>query len=197
VSVAKVRRELDRHGLLLVTDPVLPSVAGIVAREPVQGSWWSHPASHAIFAVLERLDDADDTLLVKLVSGKQTFVAKTLWRDFFSVVTAQERWQTQGLSREDRSLLRRIESGDRVRAAKGSNALETRLLAHGTNVHTESGAHAKVLTSWKVCMQDLHFRLRAKDPAASKTPFEERLDTWASEFGKKATLPWRKRGNLP
>ena len=77
MSVAKVRRELDRHGLLLVTDPVLPSVAGIVAREPVKGSWWSHPASLAIFAVLDRLDDAEDTLLVKLVSGKQTFVAKT------------------------------------------------------------------------------------------------------------------------
>ncbi len=192
MSVAKVRRELDRHGLLLVTDPVLPSVAGIVAREPVKGSWWSHPASHAIFAVLERLDDAEDTLLVKLISGKQTFVAKTLWRDFFSVVTAKERWQTEGLSREDRSLLRRVESGDRVRAAKGSKMLETRLLVHGKNVHTETGAHAKVLTSWTVCTQDLHFRFRKQDPEASKTPFEERLDTWASEFGKKATLPWRK-----
>ena len=193
MSVAKVRRELDRHELLLVTDPVLPSVAGIVAREPVKGSWWSHPASQAIFAVLERLDDAEDTLLVKFISGKQTFVAKTLWRDFFSVVTAKERWQTEGLSREDRSLLRRVESGDHVRAAKGSKLLETRLLVHGKNVHTESGAHAKMLTSWKVCMRDLHFRFRAKDPVASKTPFEERIDAWASEFGKKATLPWQTR----
>ena len=110
MSVAGVRRELDRHGLLLVNNPVLPSVAGIVAREPVKGSWWSHPASHPIYAVLERLDDAEDTLLVKLISGKQTFVAKTRWRDFFSAVTAKERWQTEGLSREDRSLLRRVES---------------------------------------------------------------------------------------
>ena len=193
MSVAGVRRELDRHGLLLVTDPVLPSVAGIVAREPVKGSWWSHPASHAIFAVLESLDDAGDTLLVKLISGKQTFVDKTLWRDFFSVATAKERWQTEGLSREERSLLRRAESGDRIRAAKGSKTLETRLLVHGKNVHTESGAHAKVLTSWKVCMQDLHFRFRAKDPEASKTPFEEHIHAWVSEFGKKATLPWQTR----
>ena len=192
MSVAKVRRELKRHGLLLVTDPVLPSVAGIVARGPVKGSWWSHPAARAIFAVLERLDDEGDTLLVKLISGKQTFVDKKLWRDFFSVVTSKARWQTDGLSREDRSLLRRVESGDHVRAAKGSKMLETRLLVHGKNVHTETGAHAKVLTSWTMCMQDLHFRFRAKDPEASRTPFEERLDTWASEFGKKATLPWRK-----
>ena len=193
MSVAKVRRELKRHGLLLVTDPVLPSVAGIVARGPVKGSWWSHPAARAIFAVLERLDDKGDTLLVKLISGKQTFVDKKLWRDFFSVVTSKARWQTDGLSREDRSLFRRVESGDHVRAAKGSKMLETRLLVHGTNVHTETGAHAKVLTSWKVCMQELHFRFHAKDPEASKTSFEERIDAWASEFGKKSTLPWQTR----
>ena len=193
MSVVKVRRELDRHGLLLVTDPVLPSVAGIVAREPVTGSWWSHPASHAIFAVLEHLDDAEDTLLVKLISGKQTLVDKALWRDFFSVATAKARWQTAGLSWEDRLLLRRVESGDRVHAAKGSKTLETRLLVHGKNVHTETGAHAKVLTSWKVCMQELHFRFRNQDPEASKTPFEGRIDAWASEFGKKTKLPWQTR----
>ncbi len=147
----------------------------------------------SIFAVLEHLDDAEDTLLVKLISGKQTLVDKTLWRDFFSVATAKARWQTAGLSREDRSLLRRVESGNRVRAAKGAKILETSLLVHGKNVHTESGAHAKVLTSWKVCMQELHFRLGNQDPEASKTPFEERIDAWASEFGKKAKLPWQTR----
>ena len=193
MSVAKVRRELDRHGLLLVTDPVLPSVAGIVARGPVKGSWWSHPASQAIFAVLERLDDEEDTLLMKLISGKQTFVDKKLWRDFFSVATAKARWQTDGLSREDRSILRRVESGDHVRAAKGSKMLETRLLVHGKNIHTETGAHAKVLTSWKACMQELHFRFRNQDPETSKTSFEERIDAWASEFDKKSTLPWQTR----
>ena len=190
---ARVRRELERQGLLLVTDSVLPSVAGIVAREPVKGSWWSHPASHAIFAVLERLDDAPDTLLVKLVSGKQTFVARTLWRDFFSVATAKARWQTAGLSPDDRSLLRRIESGERVRAAKSSKLLESRLLAHGTNVHTETGAHAKVLTSWDLCMKDLRFRLRAKNPDASKRVFEQHIGAWTSELGKKSKLPWQTR----
>lgn len=193
MSVAEVRRELDRHGILLVTDSVLPSVAGIVAGEPVQGSWWSHPASHAIYAVLERLDDAGDTLLVKLVSSKQTYVAEALWRDFFSVATAKARWQTEGLSREERTLLRRVEAGEHVRAKKGAKTLETRLLAHGRNVHTQSGAHAKVLTSWALCMQELGFRFRAKDPEDSKTPFEERIDRWKSKYGKKATLPWPKR----
>jgi len=193
VSVADVRRELDRQGLLLVTDAVLPSVAGIVAGEPVNGSWWSHPASHAIYAVLERLDDAGDTFVVKLVSSKQTFVAEALWREFFSVATAKAKWQTDGLSREERALLRRVESGEHVRAKKGTKTLETRLLAHGRNVHTDSGAHAKVLTSWTLCMQDLGFRLRSKNLEDSKKPFEERLDTWKAEYGRKATLPWPTR----
>lgn len=193
VSVAEVRRELDRQGLLLVTDAVLPSVAGIVAGEPVRGSWWSHPASHAIYAVLERLDHAGDTLLVKLVSNKQTFVAQALWREFFSVATAKAKWQTQGLSGEERALLRRVESGEQVRAKEGARTLEARLLVHGRDVHTESGAHAKVLTSWTFCMQDLRFRFRAKDPEDSKTPFEERIDAWKAEYGKKATLPWPAR----
>ena len=193
MTVAKVRRELERQGLLLVTDPVLPSVAGIVAEEPVKGSWWSHPASHAIFAVLEALDDAGDTLLVKLVSSKQTFVAHTLWREFFSVATAKAAWQTRGLTRGDRALLRRVESGERVRGAKNAKTLETRLLAHSRNVHTDSGAHAKELTSWTVCMEGLGFRLRPKDPDASKQPFEDRIAVWAKDLGKTSKLPWQER----
>ncbi len=193
MSLARVRRALERQGLLLVTDPVLPSVAGIVAREPVTGSWWSHPRSHEIFSLLERLDEGGYALLVKLVSGKQTFVDTALWRDFFSVATAKARWQTQGLSRADRSLLRRVETGDPVRAGTGSKTLESRLLAHGKNVHTETGAHAKVLTSWKSSAQELRYRFRAKDPVASQKPFEARIDTWKAEYGKKATLPWQAR----
>ena len=193
MSLARVRRALDRQGLLLVTDPVLPSVAGIVAREPVKGSWWSHPRSHEIFSVLERLEACDHALLVKLISGKQTVMDKTLWRDFFSVATAKATWQTQGLTTEERSLLRRIESGDPVRAGKGAKTLETRLLAHGKNVHTETGAHAKVLTSWSSCAQELGFRFRGKDPLASRRLFEERIDSWKNEYGKKATLPWQAR----
>lgn len=193
MSVAAVRRELERQGLLLVTDPVLPSVAGIVAKEPVKGSWWAHPKSHAIFAVLEALEDAGDTLLVKLVSTKQTFVAPRLWREFFSVATAKSPWQMRGLTREERALLRTVDSGERVRGAKNAKTLEVRLLAHGKNVHTDSGAHAKELTSWKTCVKELRFSFRPKEAEASTKPFEDCVASWADELGKKSKLPWQER----
>ena len=51
----KVLSSLESFGLLLVSDRAFPSVAGLVAGEPVRGSWWSHPMAHTIFAVDEML----------------------------------------------------------------------------------------------------------------------------------------------
>jgi hypothetical protein len=141
---------LERQGLLLVTDPVLPSVAGIVAREPVRGSWWSHPKSHEIFSLLERLDAGGGVLLVKLVSGKQTFVDKTLWRDFFSVATAKATWQTRGLSPTDRSLLRRVETGDPVRAGSQTRIdAAVRVLAKENSL--SGGVHHGMFRAHSMC----------------------------------------------
>ena len=89
-----------------------------------------------------------------------------------------------------------MESGERVRGARNAKTLETRLLAHGRNVHTESSSHAKELTSWKTCIHDLGFRFRSKDPEASKKPFEDRVAVWAAELGKQSNYPGN-RGNVP
>ncbi len=192
MSLSRVLRELEQQGLLLVTDPVLPSVTRIVAGEPVKGSWWSHPASHAIFSVIESLEDDKSALLVKFVSGKQTFVHRRLWREFFSIATAMETWQTSGMSARAHSLLRRLESEGELSPGKGeATELETRLLAQGMNIHTESGAHRKVYRSWSACMQSLDFRLRPKGTGESKKVFEECMDRWKAKHGKTAKLPWR------
>ena len=65
--VARVVRELERHGLVLETDAKLPSLVAIVTGAPVRGSWWGHPLGHTIFAVGEALYEHPDVLLVKLV----------------------------------------------------------------------------------------------------------------------------------
>ncbi len=75
-----VDRLLEEHGVLLeaARGPV-PSVAELVAGEPIRGSWWAHPAAHEIFHATRALRDAPDVLVCRLVAGKVTFVHRRLW----------------------------------------------------------------------------------------------------------------------
>ena len=56
-----------------------PSLAEVIAGEPVRGRWWSHPKSHEIFAVTRAIRDSDDVLVCRLVKGKITFVHRRMW----------------------------------------------------------------------------------------------------------------------
>ena len=193
MSLRRVRSELEKHGLLLVTDSALPSVAGIVVGEPIMGSWWSHPKAQAIYAVVEKLDDREDVLLTTLVLNKQTFVHARFWRDLLSVAMARDPWQMDGLSKDDRTLLQRVESQGEIRASRTKTELPSRLLVQAKNIHTETGAHAKVLQSWRAAAKEKHFSFRPKDPAAAKKRLESIVGQWQENFGKKASLPWHGR----
>jgi hypothetical protein len=71
---------LRREGALLESARgPLPSVAALVAGGAIRGSWWSHPRSHAIFAVVTRLRDDPDVVAVRLVGGKVTLLHRRLW----------------------------------------------------------------------------------------------------------------------
>src|SRR6516225_10032560 len=94
----KALDELARYGLLLKSDPRLPSVTTLVTGEQVRGSWWAHPMSHQIFRTLEDLADREDTTLVKLISGKDTFAHQRLFGHLISIGLAREGWQMDGLS---------------------------------------------------------------------------------------------------
>ncbi|RYA90567.1 hypothetical protein, partial [Enterobacter cloacae complex sp. 742-ADZ3-9B] len=49
------------------------TVLALVAGTPVRGSWWSHPAGRAIYAVTQMLERHPDALSVRLVGGKVTW----------------------------------------------------------------------------------------------------------------------------
>src|SRR5216684_2175259 len=68
------------HGVVLESarGPV-PSLAEVIAGEPVRGSWWSHPKSYEIFAVTRAVRDRDDVRVCRLINGKITFVHRRLW----------------------------------------------------------------------------------------------------------------------
>jgi hypothetical protein len=68
------------HGVLLESarGPI-PSVTEMVAGEPVRGSWWSHPQSHAMFDAINRLAESPDVVRTRLVDGKVTLVHRRVW----------------------------------------------------------------------------------------------------------------------
>jgi len=192
-GVEAVLSSLKEHGLLLLTDPKLPSVAGLVAGEPVRGSWWGHPKGQEIFQVAEEIADREDVLLIKLVSGKATFVSHRLWPAVLAVGTAREPWQIAGLSAAARKLLARVDAEGAVRASgDGPRELERRLLVLGESVHTESGAHAKSLSSWSQWRERLPAKSRPRTiPAAQgKRELEAAVRSLNERFSASGRLPW-------
>ena len=69
-----------KHGVVLeAAHGPVPSLAEVIAGEPVRGSWWSHPKGNEIFAVTRAVRDSDDVLVCRLIKGKITFVDRRLW----------------------------------------------------------------------------------------------------------------------
>jgi hypothetical protein len=71
---------IRKHGVVLeaAKGPV-PSLAELIAGEPVRANWWSHPKSGEIFAVTRAIGDSDDVLVCRLIKGEVTFVHRRLW----------------------------------------------------------------------------------------------------------------------
>ena len=193
--------QLEKFGLLLLSDSSLPNVAGLVAGEKVSGSWWSHQAAHRIFAVSEMLEDHSDVLIMKLVSNKVTFVHRELWGRIYSIGVAREDWQMQKLSPVAKQLLRTLDAEGLLQTntlgkefgpkpAEPARELESRLLLHANQIHTESGAHAKVLETWPMWAKRAGFRAKANSPAASRRFLEQRLAELHENFGGTSKLPW-------
>ena len=193
--------QLERFGLLLLTDSSLPNVAGLVAGGKVSGSWWSHKAAQRIFAVSERLEDHRDVLILKLVSNKVTFVYRELWGHVYSIGVAREDWQLKKLSPPARQLLKALDEQGCLQSNKlgkefgpkpveTARELEARLLLHANQIHTESGAHAKVIESWTTWAKRAGFRASAKSSSVARHFLEQRLAEMNKEFGGNGKLPW-------
>ena len=194
---------LRRFGVLLETDTQLPSVAGLIAGEPVRGSWWAHAHAHEIFDVLSRLADHRDVLVTKLISGKNTLVHRKLWPEICTIGRSRSAWQMDGLSRSVRLLLERIDEQGSLRTdeiewpksadAKPGDAarqLEKKLLIHAGEVHTESGAHAKLLETWETWAERSGFKVEIKSVEEAKRKMEKRVRKLNEQFKGTARLPW-------
>jgi hypothetical protein len=167
---------LERSGLLLKSDPKLPSVTTLVAMEPVPGSWWAHPAGRTIFDALVKLSEHPDVLMVKLVGGKDTFVHRQLWPEVYAIATAHEPWQFKALSASAKQLYGHVQRGRQVEASgQAARELETRLLVHGEQFHSATGAHKKRLESWGNWADRVGFEPMPLPVPQAKRTLEDRL----------------------
>jgi hypothetical protein len=189
----KVFVQLEKLGLLLLSDSSLPSVSGIVSGEKIRGSWWSHKSGRAIFAVSERLEDHPDVMVMKLVSEKVTFVHRKLWGKIYSIGVAREDWQVRKLSTAAKRLLQTVDAkGTLQTAGETARDLEVRLLVHADQIHTESGAHAKVLETWEVWTKRVGYRVKATSPLKARSFLEHGLAQMNADYNGNGWLPWQK-----
>ena len=69
-----------KHGVVLVSAKgTAPRLTEAIAGEPIKGSWWAHPQSHRIYAILEAVTGSDQVLVCRLIDGKVTLVHRRLW----------------------------------------------------------------------------------------------------------------------
>ena len=80
MTAAEALAFVKQRGVVLVSakGPV-PTLTEAIAGEPIKGSWWGHPKSHQIWAILESVTESKDVLVCRLVKGKITLVHRRLW----------------------------------------------------------------------------------------------------------------------
>jgi len=202
-----VYSKILKFGFLLESDPKLPSVCTLITGAPLRGSWWSHPLAQTIFQVNQKLEDHPDVLLTKLVSGKVTFVHRDLWSEVLSIGTAREAWQMEGLSDSAQALLKTVEETGVLQTDKiglprsktttknkpGDSAreLERKLLIHAEQIHTASGANAKLLETWEHWSERVGFKSATILAEEAKRKLSERLLKLNHQFAASAKLPWQ------
>ncbi len=201
----RVFKELERFGFFLASDAALPSVVSLVVGEPVRGSWWAHPRANEIYDIEDRLGDHADVIVTKLVSGKNTYVHRSLWPQLAVVASARQPWQLDGLSSMAQRLLAAVDGQGELRTdsipwsggakknspGEATRLLERRLLVHTQEVHTETGAHAKRLESWERWRKRERVRRARTTPERAKHQLEGVLSELNERFGGKGRLPWQ------
>jgi hypothetical protein len=195
---------LQETGFLLESDAKLPSVCSLITGEPMRGSWWSHPSAQIIFQVNERLEDHEDVLITKLVSGKVTFVHRSIWSEVVAIGRAREAWQVKQLPPAAKTLLGQIEKNGSVTTAEitwpssakmklgdAARELEKKLLIVGTQFHSESGAHQKQLETWGHWLKRRKFKPAKISATTAKAMLEMKLKSLNDRFEGSGKLPWQ------
>jgi len=203
-GLAEVEHALERYGLLLQHDRELPSVTSIVAGEPIAGSWWGHPLGHAIYDLLGAFEDTTGKLEGKILDGKVTYVQARLWPAFFAVVQHDPGARLARLGSAAGALFAHVEQHGPVRAdalpaglsapsrelTKTVRALEARLLLHTDSIHTDSGAHVKLLQTWPQWCAERSVRVPAVAIDDARAELDSAVAALSAGVARKIEVPW-------
>ena len=169
-------------------------MCALVVGAAVRGSWWAHPHGREIFRVNCDLADHPDVLVTKLISAKITYLDRALWQPVIAIGRARESWQIEHLSRDARNLMGKVDrepiQTDR-RVAKPASELETNLLVHSEQFHTEAGAHARRLESWDHWMRRTGFLAEHVTAASARRTLEDVVAALNRRFKGRGRLPWQ------
>ena len=78
----------------------VPSMVAAIVGEPVRGSWWGHPLSHTIYAVVSAIRDHPVILVCRLVDGKVTFIHQRLWSALARLAPELAEWRIAAIHEE-------------------------------------------------------------------------------------------------
>ena len=175
----------------------------LITGTPIPGSWWAHPEAHAIYSAIRRLDSHADVVRTRLVSGKITYVHRRLWGALLAAARSREMWRLGGLSSEARALLEMVTKKgvvqtDRLRRrgpsatsiGEAARELETRLLVHSSEIHTQKGFHAKRLETWNRWARRAGFLGPRTTPARGRHRLEAAVQESLQQPHSQIRLPW-------
>jgi hypothetical protein len=77
--------------------------------EPIRGSWWAHPLSNDVYMVSQRLQHSGEVAMVKLVSGKETYLHREWWPHLVAIGISREPWQLEGLPGSTSAILAEVD----------------------------------------------------------------------------------------
>lgn len=157
----KIFQLLEKNKILLLQDKSFPSIVAKIVGEEITGSWWGHPLANPIYNGLQWLEHNHSILVIKLISGKVTYIHESLFSDIYSIVQEPRDWQLKGLKDDELKLLKYVSKKKKITSddpklveivkdpKKSFMTLEKKLLVYSAEEHTDSGKHIKEYMTWK------------------------------------------------
>ena len=134
-----------------------------------------------------------------------TYVHQQLWPALLALATAREAWQLDDLSIGAHWLLDEVDATEQLqtdavvlpttlrggkRVADLARELERRLLVHAAEMHTPSGAHAKILQTWPLWSTGLSLPPPSMPAAQARAaPQGSRRQTRGGRRGRRGLTP--------